>query len=193
MNANGLFSHIAMIALAAGIAFFYIQPTYSEISGMQDDIALYELERQKVDEVNQQLVSLVDRLDGVSIEDQKKLLTYIPDEVDEIGVPRILQILAANAGLLIEDVKYDKVDQEAVNQAEQGNVQDFPVPHIVVVTVQGTYGQIKSMLQEFETNEYPLEVHELDITVVQGNFLTADISVVTYSHTFPETSFFIRR
>ncbi len=48
-----------MIVLAGSIAFFYIEPTFTDISEMQDDISYFQTERQKVDKVNNQLASLV--------------------------------------------------------------------------------------------------------------------------------------
>ena len=106
MISKGLFTQIAMIVLAIGIAFFYIEPTFSDISQMQDDISLYQVERQKVDEVNSQLAALVDRLESVPAVNQRKLLTYIPDEVDTIAISRTLQAIAAESGVLFRDVHY---------------------------------------------------------------------------------------
>lgn len=190
MSSKGLFSHVAMIVLAIGIAFFYIQPTFSDIRDMQDDIALYQTERQKVDDVNNQLASLVSRLESVSAEDQQRLLTYIPNEVDTIEVPRLLQDLTERAGLLLENVTYEDVNNEYVSDAENSGITDYPTPHLVNMSVQGTYGQVKQLLRLLETNDYPLEVHSLEISVLQGNFLNADLSIITFSHVPPEASFF---
>lgn len=190
MSSKGLFSYVAMIVLAIGIAFFYIEPTFGEITKMQDDIALFQSERQKVDAVNLQLETLVDRLDNVSLEDQQKLLTYIPNEVDSIEVPSLLQDLTESSGLLLQNVGYSDVFNQYVNEAEREGINDYPTPHLFSVSVQGTYEQIKQMLRLLETNDYPLEVHNLDINVLQGNFLSADIQIITYSHVEPETSFF---
>ncbi len=190
MISKGLFTYLAMIALAVGIAIFYIEPTFSGISKMQDDIALYQEEQKKINQVNNQLAVLVGQLEGVPSSDQNKLLTYLPDQIDTIAVSRTLQIIAQQSGVLLENVSYGKVDQKSIDEAEQSGVTDFPVPHTFSVSVQGTYRQIKTMLGLLEKNEYPLEVHELEIGVVQGNFLSVEMTVVTYSHLYPEESYF---
>lgn len=190
MMFRGLFSQIVTVLLAVGIAFFYIEPTFSEIGKMQDDMALYKQEREKVDAVNSQLSALVSKLNSVEETDQRKLLNYIPDEVDPIAVPRILQIMARQSGLLFTAFDYDGVDFKSLQTAEQSSVKDYPVPHSFMVSVEGTYKQIKNMLELMEKNEYPLEVHNLEIKVLEGNFLSADMTIVTYSHVLPEETKF---
>ncbi len=190
MMPKGLFSQIVMIGLAIGIVFFYIEPTFSEISDAQDDITLFQTERQKVNDVNQQLLTLVDRLNQVPSENQIKLLTYMPDTVDTVMVPRILQTISTQSGALFRGVNYDGVKQEYIDLAEEEGIADFPIPHEFTIDVQGTYSQLKEVVTLIEQNEFPLEVHELTVTVLEGGFLSADIMVVTYSHQLPEDSYF---
>ena len=187
---RGIFSQIVMVALAIGIAFFYINPTFEEISKMQEETKLYQDEKQKVDRVNSQLDSLVRDLNSVSEPDQRKLLKYIPDEVDTIAVSRLLQIITDESGMLFEGVTYDKVDTQLISEAEDGGIENYPVPHLISVKAQGTYRQIKTMLRLMEQNEYPLEVHNLLITVVSEPLLNVDMQIVTYSHVEPPESEF---
>lgn len=190
MIPKGLFTQIAMIALSIGIAFFYIEPTFSNISKMQDDINLYRTERQKVNSVNEQLASLVNRLDSVPAIDQRKLLVYMPDQVDTIAVPRILQNIARETGILFRQVDYGEVLDENIEAYESTAPIDYPVPHAFYLTLQGTYPQIKQTIALLEQNEFPLEVHELSISVLEGGFLNVTMMVVTYSHDYPDISSF---
>lgn len=180
-----------MIVLAIGIGYFYVMPTFNSIGEMQDDIALYKSEREKIEGVNMQLIELVNRLEGVPASDQRKLLTYLPDQVDSIAVSRLLQRMGVASGLLVEAVSYEDVRLDYVDDAEQSEMADYPIPHEFSMTVLGSYQQIKNFLSVLETNEYPLEVHQLDISVVEGNFLEASLSVITYSHTEPSESVFM--
>ncbi len=190
---RGLFSQIIIILLAAGIAFSYIKPTFDDIGKMQDDITTFKTERQKVDNVNNKLSELIDRLNGVPEAEQRKLLTYIPDEVDEIAVPRVLQIIAKQSGVLFTNVTYGGVDQKSMLSNQENAASNYPVPHTLTVAVEGTYQQIKSMITMLEENEYPLEVSLLDITVLKDSFLAADMTIVTYSHKEPAESKFNKR
>jgi predicted PurR-regulated permease PerM len=147
MSAKGLFFYVSMILIAGGIAFFYIQPTFSEISVMQDEIVRYQDERTKVDSVNQQLADLVARLETVPASDQQKLLTYIPNEVDTIAVSRTLQTIAQTAGVSFWSVSYDGLERDYVSETERGGITDYPVPHVFQFSVEGSYQQIKDMIR----------------------------------------------
>lgn len=190
MNAKGLFYYVAMIVLAVGIAFFYIEPAFSDIRDMQDDIALYQEERQKIDAVNEELRTLVDRLDSVPVSDQQKLLTYMPNDVDAIAVSRTLQLIANQSGVVFESVSYGEVQDQYMNRAENEGESDYPVPHQFNFIIQGSYQQMKDMLRRLENNEYPIEVHSLDMSQVIGNLMTADVSIITYAHVEPDPSLF---
>jgi hypothetical protein len=190
MISKGLFSQIVMILLAVGIAFFYIEPTFADISQMQDEMSEYKQERKKVDAVNQLLTSLVDQLNSVPSADRQKLVTYIPDHVDTLSVPRTLQAIAGEAGVLFREVRYQELKDSYLSQAEEAGISDYPVPHMFGISFQGSYQQVKTMLSLMEQNEYPLEVHELEIAILEGGFLNVDATVITYSHELPSLSQF---
>jgi hypothetical protein len=188
MIPSGLFSQISMIVLAVGIGIFLIKPTFDDIQTMQDEITKFQEQRQTIDEVNAQLASLVARLESVSADDQRRLLTYIPDQIDTLAVPRKLQSMAQQTGLIFQTVSYEEVNNELVTQAEKENNTAFPVPHEFSLTVEGSYSQIKDFLSLLEQNDSPLEVRQLTISSVDGNFLTSNITLTTYSHEYPEQS-----
>lgn len=188
MITKGLFTQLAMILIAVGIGYLYIMPAFNSIGEMQDRIAQYKTERGKIDSVNHQLNQLVDRLDGIPASDQRKLLTYIPDQVDSVAVARLLNSMAQQSGLLIESIDYGEVRSDLMDEVEQTGLKEYPVPHEFSVSAVGTYQQMKNFLAKLEVNEYPLQVHELELSVVQGEFLSADLLLVTYSHLEPEES-----
>lgn len=174
-----------MIVLAVGIATFYIQPTFTEIGKTQDDILLFQEERKKVNEVNLQLAALMDELTAVPAQDQQRLLTYVPDSVDQIKVLRILQNIAAETGVLVGDISAQGTVTDVFDQAES-----TLVPYRFALSVEGSYSQIKQLLAILEINEFPLEVHEMEIRSIEGAFLAADFVIMTYGNELPEQSFF---
>ena len=190
MIPKGLFSQIIIIGLALGIVFTYIQPTLTNIQETQSEIAQYQNERQKITAVNSLLVSQVSRLGDISAVDKKRLVTYIPDDVDTVGVPRTIQAIAQQAGVLFKGVVYESV-MDSYLKEQTGMPGTYPIPHVFNVTVDGTYLQIKEMLRLMEQNDFPLEVHGLDIAVLEGGFLSADMQVVTYANNLPPTSQFV--
>ena len=72
MIPKGLFTEIIMIGLVVGIVFTYIRPSFADITKIQDDIMLYQTEREKVSAVNDTLESMVAKMDEVSIGDKEK-------------------------------------------------------------------------------------------------------------------------
>lgn len=191
MITKGLFTQLAMILLAIGIGYFYVMPTFNSVGEIQDTIAVYQTERTKVDAVNQQLKDLLDSIEGIPAQDQGKLLTYMPDHVDPLAVSRLLQSIAAQSGVLLEGVSYQDVRFDLLEEQEESGQEELPVPHEFSFSIQGTYEQIKNTLAILEQNEFPLEVHTIDINTVEGVFLEADMTIVTYSHLLPEESFFM--
>jgi hypothetical protein len=185
---KGLFAQLSMIILALSIGNFYVWPTFGNIEKLQDEIAVYQEERQNVDSVNADLAALVARLESIPAEDQRKLLTYLPDHIDPIGVARLLQAISEDAGLQVINIAYDELAGELVNAAEQQSITDYPVPYTFNFSVQGTYAQLKAMLAALESNEYPLEVHMLTVGVAEGSFLNIEGTIVTYSHLIPNDS-----
>lgn len=184
MIPKGLFTQIAMIVVSGGIIITYVQPMFAEIGETQNDIAVYREEQKKVAQVNQQLATLSARLDQISALDQRKLLTYMPDRVDNIAVPRILQFIAQEAGVIFVTVSYGEVADDLASSYSRNEA--YPVPHTFDVTVEGTYSQIKRFLRLLEQNEFPLEAHGLNIQVVEGGLLSAQVRVITYAHNLDE-------
>ena len=66
MMPTGLFSQIALIILSLGIIFTYIKPALGEIGTLQDNIAVYQTERQKVTDVNQKLERVASAVNSIS-------------------------------------------------------------------------------------------------------------------------------
>lgn len=189
MIPKGLFSQLLMIGAAVGITITYIQPTLANVQETQNDIQQYQAERQKVSAVNDLLASQVSRLNAISTNDKNLLVTYMPDDVDTIDVPRALQAIAQQSGVLFKEVVYESL-LDSYLKDQTGPTGSYPIPHVFSVTVDGTYVQIKDMLRLMEQNNYPLEVHGLDIAVLDGGFLSADVQVVTYANDLPPPSQF---
>lgn len=187
MIPKGLFSQIGMIIVAVALIVTYVQPAFAKIGLVQDNIEIYREERKKVISVNSQLASLVSRLDSVSNEDKRELLTYLPDVVDVIAVPRDLAIISNEAGVLYKNATLlGMVDD--TNELEIGAVFTPPQKYEFTLSVEGTYSQIKGLFRLMEQNNYPLEVQSFNIKQIFGGFLAADIKIATYAYREPVTT-----
>jgi hypothetical protein len=105
MIPKGLFMQIVVVIVSITIVLFYIEPSFAKVQSIQSSIKNYELERGKVMKVNSQLSELVAKMDSVSTEDQRRLLTYLPNTVDPLAVSRDLILIAKQAGVTYNDVQ----------------------------------------------------------------------------------------
>lgn len=185
MIPKGLFSQIALILLSLLIIFTYVKPSLLTTKTIQDKITLYQQQRLKISTVNDKLEKLKSTVDAVNEDDKHRLLTYMPNTVDTIAVPRDISFITNQAGVIVKDIKYAGPLKHIVGEATNMPLEGTPDIHIFNLRVEGSYDQIKQLLAFFEENTYPLEVHELKIVKKEGGFLDADMQVYTYNRAFP--------
>jgi len=181
MIPKGLFTQVGMVIVAVSIIVTYVQPAFTKLGTVQDSIGVYQSEREQVASVNAQLDSLVSRLESVSNTDQRKLLIYLPDAIDEIAVQRDLLLISQEAGVLYKNSGYlGKTDKKNNQSADESGT--LPAAHSFALSVVGTYGQIKNLFRLIGQNHYPLEVYTVNIERLEGDYLSADIQLVTYTY-----------
>ena len=191
---TGLFSQIALIVLSLGIIFTYIKPVLGEIGTLQDNITVYQTERQKVTNVNQKLDRIVSAVSAISADDQRRLLTYIPDQVDAVAVPRDLNSIAQTAGVILSQIKYEGPQESSTASGfvdpsllpVTSSFMDFkPEAHVFTFEFEASYEQVKVVLAAIEKNAYPLEVHEMTVEKTEGGFLSVNMKLVTFDRLPP--------
>ena len=184
MITRNIFIQVAMIAISIGIIFTFVEPTFGQIGKLQDDIVVYQVEQQKVSSVNNQLMALVNVLNNVAPDDQRRLLTYMPDEVDTINVVRDLSLISEEAGVTYISAESIgagvSADQREVVEEESAYTK--PREYTFNLAIEGTYSQVKNLFMLLEQNNYPIEVQTLSIQKKDGGFLTAGIGLSVYAH-----------
>ncbi len=185
MIPKGLFAQIGMVVVSIAIIITYVEPAFSQIGEVQDNIAVYRQEREKVSLVNGTLDSLLQTQKSVSITDQNKLMTYMPDEesIDVIAVPRDLAIIAVQAGVIYRNAGYTGGNNASAqsNQDADASMQE-PKKFTFNYAVEGSYNQLKTLFRLLEQNHYPLEVTELSIDKIDGGFLSVTMELTTYAY-----------
>jgi hypothetical protein len=183
MIPKGLFTQIVMVIMSVGIIFTYVKPSLSATANVQEDIVRYQEELEGVVSVNSRLSGLVSEMESVSNEDMRRLVTYMPDAIDEISVSRDLLLITKEAGVLFKDVAYHEGrDSNRSTKNKAAVSEDFPTPYAFQLSIQGTYAQVKNFFSLLERNNYPIEVHEISVGAVEGGFLNADMQLVTYGY-----------
>lgn len=181
----GFFSQLMLFILSVLIIVTYIKPSLGDMKSVQDKIASYEEERQKVAAVNTTLTELKNRVMSVSADDNKRLLTYMPNTVDTLAVPRDIKAMTDAAGVIVKDIKYGGAAQPPVGEAAVAIDEVEPQAHSFSLTLEGSYAQLKQVFTSFEQNAYPLEVRKLTMVRQKGGFLQAMVDVQTYNRRLP--------
>jgi len=186
MNTLSLFSQISAITIAVTIGYFYVQPTIEEIGVIQTDTATYQTERVKIEAINSQLAANVSAFQSISRIDKERLAAYMPKTLDDISIMRDISFIAQEALVNKTSLEYEGVPAEgrqvfSQNEDSQLSERNKPAtPHAFDVTIEGSYSNIKAFLRLLEQTEYPLEVHELEISTNEAASLSARMQLVTY-------------
>lgn len=180
MKPLGLISQISAIGLAISIVALFVRPTLADIGNVQTEIQEYQAARERVMETNQALASHVAEMESVNLEDRTRLSTYMPALLDEVAVLRDIEIIAQNADVNYSGIQYNGilVDSSEETRLSQSNL--APVAQEFSIVVDGNYGKIKDFFSLLEQNHYPLQIHALKMGVREADFLSAEVSVVTY-------------
>ena len=190
MIPRGLLMQIAITILSVGIIVSYVKPAFDLIAKNQNQIGVYKEEFVKVAEVNAKLAQLSSDVSAIDAVDQRRLLTYMPDIVDTIVAPRTLEAIAEESGVTLKNVT-SETETKKTSSSDTVSVVDptvQPQAAIFAMAFEGSYDQLKKLLQLLEQNEYPLEITSLKITKLEGGFLSVDMTITTYSRHIPDES-----
>lgn len=180
MKSLGLISQIIMICLAVAIVWLFVQPNFTDIGNLQNEIQQYAQERERVTETNEDLATLVSTLESVAVVDRMRLATYIPTFLDEVAVLRDLTIIADISGVTYTTIQYEGEFIDSSVEARIATEVQTMTPHSFLISVEGTYTRIKDFLSLLEQNQYPLQISSLDISSLEGGLLKTDAIIVTY-------------
>lgn len=159
MNYSSI-SQVALLIIAIAMVFTYIKPTFVEIKTMQDELFEYTDAKNKADEFNVTLESLLAELASFNPSDVKALETYVPASIDSVAVMADIEQIAKKNNMAVSSLKADAVEEGnpdvVLDGAAVGGGGTFSQD--IDVTVSGSYEDVKDMLKDFEKNKYILEV-----------------------------------
>lgn len=184
MNKFSLFSQILMIAVAVAIILMYIQPKVKEIRQAQDLTTSYELETSNVSQVNESLKAKIAAIEAINSSDVQALVNFMPDSVDEIAVMKDLSIILDRESITDYDLSYEGFAAESEQQeSEEGVMAEASkvVEHAFSLGFTANYQQMKSLLGLLETNNYLLQVSNLNVTAAEDGLLTIKMNISTFA------------
>lgn len=163
---------ILLIVIAIVIIVTAIKPKLAVVQYNQNEIAQYLSALEKASLYNQTLQELLNRASGISESDETALNRFLPDALDATIVSRDIKNIVDRNGMLLIEIETKQSDAATVasrggSVADDGFIrgealnsearQSLNAVRFVVETI-GSYEQMKSMLQDFERNAYPLRL-----------------------------------
>lgn len=117
-------TQVALIVISLVIIFLVAQPKFESIKASQAEASKYDQAISKVEQYNQALQSLISQAEQIPNSDMDRLLTYLPDSIDDLRVARDINLIVSNNGGVISGItsKDMKLVDEAGGAASQGNV-----------------------------------------------------------------------
>lgn len=95
-----------VLAVIVAIALFttFIRPTFEEYKRIDAEIADYDLALTKADELQQRIAELIADKNAISTNDSERLMSLLPDAVDEVDVVLSLDEIADRNRMIIEGI-----------------------------------------------------------------------------------------
>lgn len=183
MSRISLLGLIGMILVATTIGIMYIKPTVSEIRTIEDTTNKYKTEIEKVSAVNETLAVKLAQMDALSPADSEALKRYLPDTVDEVAVMKDITQIFAIAGASVDNIVYtapvdsdETVDTDIIDPYKGLRKYNFTIDSILDTT------QLVRVLSALETNDYLMQVSNLNITPTKDNStLQVSLKLTTFS------------
>lgn len=168
------------VAIAAGLFFSYIRPTYSVLLALQEQEARLDATLERSHNLEQRVSDLTQSLNSIGQSDMDKLNLLLPPSVDTVRMVVLLDTLAGRSGIEIK-----KFTIPVVNELDQDTLMgwsDFSIE------CSGGYDNMKQFILSMERSLTLMEITKFTIEgtksgVARLSEATAE-SVPKYSITF---------
>ena len=164
---------VLLFVIALTIVWFYVYPAFTMVSEKQDRVSEYDEAIAEAQTANQLLDELLQEIRAIDSADQEALTTYLPESIDPIVVQRDLLAFVQRRDLQMENLSQTS-DAELVEE-ENRYQSEFSI------SVTGTYDEIKNLLADIESNNYPLHVDTAQLESLGGDSLRTELSFITYA------------
>lgn len=168
---------VLLLVVAVIIVVTVVRPKFAEIQFNQNEVVGYRSALAQAGGYNERVAVLLNEARSIPIPARQALNTYLPTEINATQVSRDIEnILALNNLFLVELAAEEMGDVTVTNPDESDRRSNFVrvdpetteivsglIAQRFIVNAIGTYDQLKSSLQDFERNAYPLRLVELEL------------------------------
>jgi cell fate (sporulation/competence/biofilm development) regulator YlbF (YheA/YmcA/DUF963 family) len=170
------------IVSALLIFFLFIQPQYTKLQAVQQEIAEYEKATTDYANFRQKLEAFDTRRNSVSALERDRLDLFVPKEINATQSLVDLEMLAKQNLMLFGNISVaDAADRTRSGADEDADRVREPEHADISFEVIGTYAQFKAFLAAIERSLTLFEVTNISATVGEGTFIQFGVTVRTYA------------
>lgn len=176
------FTPVILIALAIGLFYFYISPTYDEVKALEVEQDRYSEALDVADELQDLKGSLLNTYNGFSAADLNRLRKFLPENIDDVRLVVDVNSIARENGILIEDILIgDEQNVEGRRRIVDASSQMVNTLKLQI-TFNATYSQFVSFMSDMESSLRIINVVGInfDSTELVGNGYTFVVNLETY-------------
>ncbi len=183
MARSSLLVHMVMIVIAGAIGYLYIFPTIGKIRQNQDMAVVFDTEVTKVSAVNAQLQQKLVAINSIPLEDKQKLVTYMPDTLDDISFLRTMEAILIASGIEPSALKFGSGKNEDGSQDSSGGASEESttatdnrtVQSDVSVSFETTESALFSFFDAVEQSAVPFVIKEMTLAPSEKGGITAEL------------------
>lgn len=180
MNDN-VIPTLALVA-AAGIFFFYVNPTWSgPIASNKSAIASDDKALAAAITYATQQNKLADASNAIDRADLARLTTFLPSSVDNVGLILNLNALAARSGLTLSSIDVTANNTVTKSNSSGAATSANPIGSAsLTLSAVGTYTALQTFLRGVEKSQRLLDIRELSVKGSDTGVYTYQMKIMLY-------------
>jgi hypothetical protein len=207
-----LLTPILALIVALTLFFTFIKPTFEEYKVIDTEIGDYKQALDSAQLLQDRINELIAQKNEIAQSDRERLMVFLPDAVDEVGVVLVLDDLAARHELVLENISvkssragngataastqapgkfaYEDNPKElsVENVRPDGTVARKPTDSIETTAltfgVTGEYKKVRDFVSELERSLALMDISTMGITEpAEGEFATYSFGISLYQFT----------
>ncbi|MEK7514685.1 MAG: type 4a pilus biogenesis protein PilO [Patescibacteria group bacterium] len=148
---------VLLLLLSAGAFYFYINPGYARITGLQEEVRQHEATLADAESLGATRDSLVTTYNNFSSTDLARLEKMLPDKVDTVRLAAEINSIGQRYGIT---VKSFTVSEEKLPTEEEVLASPYRTL-LVTFSFDGSYENFTQFLSDLESNIHIVDVSEI--------------------------------
>jgi hypothetical protein len=145
-----------------------IRDQYEKVKELQVKIASYQEASNNANKLAKQRQELQDKLNAISSEQNTKLLTLLPDQIDSIRFILEAEQLMGRLGMPLKNVKYTANKNSGDSNAQIGTKDTSHGTFTFEFTTEGTFSEFLGLLNKLEKNLRIIDVKSITFNAAAG-------------------------